>query len=234
MLRVAIVEDMACERQNLRVFLQRYQVEKNVSFEILEFSDGAELLSNYPTRLDLLLMDIQMEHTDGIKTAHRVREYDTTVILIFITNMIQYAIEGYQVDALNFMIKPIEYSVFSSEITRALSRIAQRGIVLTVKNSEGLFTVDSVEIGYIEAFNHRTILHTKDRVIPTRQTMVSMQKRLCGLPFFRNHAAFLINMDRIERVCGNDVWIFGQQLPISKYRRKEFMTAYTAHLGEIL
>ena len=234
MIGVAIVEDLTWERQILRSFLERYQNENKVSLEILEFSDGADLLSDYPAGLNLLLMDIQMEHTDGIETARRVREFDSTVTLIFITNMIQYAIKGYQVDALNFMVKPIEYSVFSAEITRALSRMARRSIVLTIKNNEGIFTVDSSDIGYVEAFNHRTILHTRSRMIPTGQTMAGIQKSLSGFPFFRCHTAFLINMDCIERVYGNDVWIFGRQLPVSKHRRKEFMKAYTAHLGEIL
>lgn len=234
MIRVAIVEDAAYERQNLRSFLQQYQDENSVGFEIFEFSDGAELLSNYPARLNLLLLDIQMEHMNGIEAARRVREFDTTVTLIFITNMIQHVLEGYRVDALDFIVKPMAYAVFSAEITRALSRIVRKGIALAVKNSEGIFTVRSEKIGYIEAFQHHTILHTQVHAIPSGQTMVSMQRSLSGLPFFRCHTAFLINMDRIEHVCGNDVWIFGQRVPVSKHRRKEFMKAYTAHLGAIL
>lgn len=235
MIRVAIVEDAESDRKILRGFLKLYQDENKTFFEIFEFCDGQELLAAYPQRLNLLLMDIQMEYEDGLETARRVREFDSEVTLIFITNMIQYALEGYRVDALNFLVKPVGYPAFSAEVARALKRIASKsGIALTIRNSDGIFTVDSADIGYIEAFNHKTILHTKSRVIPAGQTMVSFQNMLAVMPFFRCHSAFLVNMDRVERVFENDVWIFGQRLPVSKHRRKAFLEAYAAHMGKIL
>lgn len=233
MYRIAIVEDSAFDRKHLIEFLHRYEKECGEKFEILSFSDGAELMKDYPEGLDILLMDIMMEEMDGLKTARLVRRKDERVILIFVTSMIQYAIQGYSVDAMDFVVKPISYMGIKVRLDRALQRIRQSSARhIEVRNSDGVYQVAVSDICYLETFNHKVVLHTKDRVIPVNTSMHALEKELTGMPFFRCHASFLINLNYVDKIQGNDIWVAGQLLSISRYRRKDFLEAWAAWLGD--
>lgn len=126
MLRVAIVEDEAECREVLRDMISRYAEEQQKQIRVQEFSDGSELVDNYKPDYDILLLDIEMPHLDGMKAAEKIRETDQDVVIVFITNMAQYAIKGYEVNALDFIIKPVNYSTFSMRFTRAIGRVKNR------------------------------------------------------------------------------------------------------------
>jgi len=113
MLYVSIVEDEREAAALLKSYLERFSCEKGLELHISLFEDGEDILKNYPQKLDILFMDIRLKTMDGLSTAARIREFDSNVILIFVTNMQQLAVRGYEVDALDFMVKPIQYQAFS-------------------------------------------------------------------------------------------------------------------------
>lgn len=114
MIRVAIVEDEAKIREQLMGYVQRYTRQYGTAFEVKTFADGLEILEDYRPAYDLILLDIEMKHMDGMETARRIRELDPEVMLVFITNMAQYAIKGYAVGALDYVLKPVPYFAFRS------------------------------------------------------------------------------------------------------------------------
>lgn len=233
MLRIAIVEDASFERKHLVECLRRYEKEKNERFEILEFSDGAELIKNYPENLDILLMDIMMEEMDGLKAARLVRRRDERVILIFVTSMIQYAIQGYSVNAMDFVVKPVSYTGLKVRIDRAVSRLEKnRSRQIEVRNPEGTYQIAVSDICYLETDNHKVIIHTKTQAIQVNTSLRTYEKELAGMPFFRCHTSFLINLNYVDKIQGNNIWVAGQLLSISRYRRKEFLDAWAAYLGD--
>lgn len=233
MYQVAIAEDSAFDQKQLVEFLRRYEKENDVSFQISVFSDGAELLQNYPDRLDILLMDIMMEKMDGLKTARLIRRRDEQVLLIFVTSMLQYAVQGYSVDAMDFIVKPVTYMGLKLRLDRAVKRLRKNAArFLEIRNSEGVYSVAVPDICYLETANHRVVVHTKDRAIPANASMHTLEQQLAGMPFFRCHTSFLINLNYVEKIQGNDVWVNGQLLSISRYRRKEFLEAWAAFLGD--
>ena len=141
MLRIATVEDDANDLEALRTHLSRYEKENGLKFQVTEFRDGEDIVTDYSADYDLILMDIEMAFLNGMKAAE-IRELDKDVIIIFITNMPQYAIQGYKVNALDYMLKPISYFSFSESMGRALHRVnvqeketGRRG-VLEIKTSE--------------------------------------------------------------------------------------------------
>ena len=97
MVRIAIVEDEAAVREQLQGYIQRYTRQYGTKFAVTEFSDGVEILDAYRPVYDIVLLDVEMKHLDGMETARRIRELDRDVVLLFITNMAQYAIKGYAV-----------------------------------------------------------------------------------------------------------------------------------------
>lgn len=107
MIRIAIVEDEAAVRQQLEGYVQRYTRQYGTEFEVHLFEDGIEILDDYRPVYDLILLDVEMKHLDGMETAQRIRALDNEVNLIFITNMAQYAINGYAVGALDYVLKPV-------------------------------------------------------------------------------------------------------------------------------
>lgn len=233
MYHIAIVEDVAFDQKQMTEFLHRYEKENNVTFQIHIFSDGAQLIRDYPEGLDILFMDIMMEKMDGLKAARLIRRQDERVILIFVTNMIQYAIHGYSVDAMDFIVKPVSYTGLKARLNRAIGRLEKRSCRhIEVRSPDGIHSVPVSDICYLETCNHKTIIHTKEQALHANSSMRSLEEELAGLPFFRCHTSFLVNLGYIDKIQGNDVWVNGTLLFISRYRRKEFLEAWAAYLGE--
>lgn len=233
MVHVAIVEDSPFDQKMLVDCLQEYESETGTKMQILVYPSGEKLLERYPDNLDILFMDIMMGNMDGLKTARLVRRQDTKVILIFVTSMIQYAIQGYSVDAMDFIVKPVTYTGIKLRLDRALCKLQQSApIHVEVANSDGTYQVDARDICYVETFNHKVIVHTKTQVIPANASLRSFEKTLEKLPFFRCHTSFLVNLQYVDKIQGNDIWVNGQLLSISRYRRKEFLEAWSAYLGK--
>lgn len=112
MIRIAIVEDEEQYVQQLTEYLQEYQKSSNEEIDITVYRDGDEITSKYKSQFDIILMDIQMKFVNGMTAAEEIRSVDSSVVIIFITNMTQYAIQGYKVGAMDYILKPISYFAF--------------------------------------------------------------------------------------------------------------------------
>ena len=151
MIRIALVEDDENYRKELTEYLKRYENESGEKFNISVFSDGDEIVENYKAVYDIILMDIEMTFMDGMTAAEHIREYDSEVVIIFITNMPQYVMKGYMVDALDYVLKPVSYYAFSQKIDRALSRMKHRTKkYITVPIRGGVKKFDVSKLTYIE------------------------------------------------------------------------------------
>ena len=125
MLRVAVAEDNPKDRERLLSFLKKYGEEKDVQIEVAEYTDGSELLDQYRPCYDVIFLDVEMPQMDGMKAAEKIRETDEEVILIFITNMAKYAIRGYEVQALDYVLKPVKYEAFTVKMDK-VKRLAEK------------------------------------------------------------------------------------------------------------
>ena len=105
MIRIAIVEDDKAVQTQLAEYIRRYERQFGRMFELSLFDDGDEIVSDYKAVYDIILLDVQMRRMDGMATAERIRQMDKDVLLIFITNMAQFAIRGYAVDALDYVYR---------------------------------------------------------------------------------------------------------------------------------
>lgn len=106
MIKIAIVEDEAMYAKQLEEFLHQYETENQEAFEITIYSDGDQIVNKYKSQFDIILMDVEMKFMDGMSAAEEIRKMDSEVVIIFITNMAQYAIRGYAVDALDYWYAP--------------------------------------------------------------------------------------------------------------------------------
>lgn len=232
MLRIAIVEDEpSCARQ-LRDYVERYAQESGTQIQITLFPDGIDLIEDYRPVWDIVLMDIEMPNLNGMTTARRLRESDPAVVLIFITNMARFAIKGYEVDALDFVLKPVKYPQFALKLKKAASiagRRARRYVLVPSENAELRLATD--EILYIEVVNHRLHIHTTDQEYTTRGSLQEMEAQLADLPFFRCSHSYLVNLANVIGVQKDSVLVPGQRIPVSRPRRKELLQQLSDYMG---
>lgn len=232
MLRVAIVEDEEECREVLRDMISRYAEEQQKQIRVQEFSDGSELVDNYKPDYDILLLDIEMPHLDGMKAAEKIRETDQDVVIVFITNMAQYAIKGYEVNALDFIIKPVNYSTFSMRFTRAIGRVKNReGRRVCLYLPDGPKWIDSREIYYIDIQNRMLHYHTPEGVYSVRGTLKDVQEQLADWNFVKCNQCYLVNLKFVSEIKKNFVVVAGTELEISRRNRNAFLAAVTDYLG---
>lgn len=163
MIRVAIVEDDAEVQGVLQECVRRYTRQYGTEFEVTVFADGVDILEDYRAVYDIIFLDVEMKHLDGMTTAERIRQMDADVILIFITNMAQYAIRGYSVGALDYVLKPVPYFAFSQQLLKAVARLEKRAKrYLTVPVEGGLRRLDTASIYYLESEGHRVHFYTDE------------------------------------------------------------------------
>ena len=235
MIRIALVEDEAEVRAQLQGYVQRHTRQYGTEFAVTEFADGMELLDDYRPVYDVLFLDVEMKHLDGMETARRVRELDKDVIIVFITNMAQYAIRGYAVDALDYVLKPVSYFAFSQRLNRAISRMKKRTdktIMVNIKG--GTVRINLANIFYIESQGHTLILHTILGDYETIGTMKEMEEKLDGMSFCRGNKGYLINLQHVDSVQDGCAVVRGEQLVLSRARKKEFMECLTEYWGEMI
>lgn len=223
MLRIAIVEDDDSAAALLEQFPDRFQPDAGESFQIERFRDPVLFLDPY-RGFDIVLMDIDMPNMDGMTGAAHLRQMDSQVKLIFVTNMAQYAVRGYEVNALDFIVKPVTYSDFAFKMRRAMSALQlNRGKVLMITQPYGMVQISSDELLYVEVRGHRLTYHLAEGAIEVRGTMDSAEKQLSGLNFLRCNNCYLVNPRYISRVQGYTVIVENEELQISHPRRRAFL-----------
>ena len=235
MIRIAIVDDETLFTEQIREYLERYSRESGNEIQIRCFSDGDEIVENYSGDYDLILMDIQMRFMDGMSAAEKIRQMDQEVILMFITNMTQYAIRGYEVDALDYIVKPVEYFAFSQKLDRAIERMKRREQhFISIPIEGGVQKLDIAGIYYVESQGHTLIYRTKTGSFTSRGTMKELEETLEPYGFFRSNKGYLVNMKYVDGMKGGCCVIGGDQLPVSRMKRKQFMEALVNYMSEVM
>lgn len=234
-MKLAIVEDEKIYVDKLRKYLNKYQKESGFEIQSVWLSDGSEIAEDYSGDYDIILMDIQMKFMDGISAARKIREMDQEVIIIFITNMTQYAICGYEVGALDYMVKPVEYFSFSQKLGRAIDRLKNREQnFISIPIETGVKKLDIAEIYYVESRGHNLIYYTKDGNYVSRGTIKDLEEIIVPYGFFRSNKGFLVNMRHVDGVQDGFCLIHGGQIPVSRAKRKAFMNALTDYVSEVM
>lgn len=228
---ISIVEDDDAFADALKRFLIQYQQINNVSLQISRYHNGAEFLEHYRTETDIVLMDIEMPVMDGMATAHALRRLDTEVVLIFVTNLAQYAIRGYEVEALDYIVKPISYPHFALKMDKAMRKLPTRDNWYVIPTREGQVRIDCSRIYYVESKDHLALFHTADGLFEARLTLSSVEQSMRRLGFSRPSNSFLLNLRHVQTVRNNQVIIHSETFSIGRSRRKSFMDDLSAYLG---
>lgn len=233
-MRVAIIDDSKQDATRLEGYLTRFQTENSVSVSAAHYSDARAFLSDYHYNWDLVIMDIDMPGINGVEAARLLRKNDTNVVLMFVTNMPQYALCGYEVEAVDYVLKPVAYQDFALKLCKA-RRYIQRNQddKLTLHTTGGEVQLSLREVFYVESMLHYLLYHTDRQDYKTRGTMSEAEKQLRPHQFVRCNTSYLVNLRHVEAIERDDVLVAGTRLKISRGKRREFLDGFTRFLGGI-
>ena len=232
--RVAIVEDCEEDRSNCLSLLQRYGQERGVDFHAQVYETGDDFLMHFKSQFDFIILDINLLSRNGIDIAHQIRETDEEVIIMFATNLAKYATRGYEVDAIDFLLKPLQYDSFSLKLGRVMKRLGKKTEDdITLKDGATITRVRVSDIYYLEVFAHDIVFHLKDKEIRCRGALKKYEEELAKYHFLRCNSCYLVSCAKIRKVNKFDLELIdGTILTISHPRKKEFLAEFRRYLAK--
>ena len=232
MAQIAVVEDNDAMRAQLCGFIAQYAQESGHQLDVTAFSDGAQLVEPYRPGFDIIFLDIEMPELGGMDAAERIRTVDPDVVLVFVTNMAQYAIRGYEVDALDFVLKPVNYYQFSTKLARALQRVQRRkGGQIALQTAGGVQLLNTEDIYWLETRDRMLHYHTSTGVWSVRSSLQNAEKQLAPYHFAKCNQCYLVNLRYVRAVQNDMVQVGEDRLEISRRQRAAFLAAVAAYVG---
>lgn len=226
MLRIGLCDDEVEAREAIR-----FELEKDILAAgeeiVYEFSSGKSAvrwLIKHPGEIDLLFLDVEMDGMNGMETARRIREFDRELLIVFVTGYSDYVFEGYEVGALDYVLKP----AFGDKLLRILARVREllesgRDGTFVFKNTDGTFRMKLRNIDYFYSDKRKVVLAAQGREYPFYSRLDEVQERLGG-KFVRIHQRYLVNPMRVEHIGRDAVSIGDTQLPVSRNLKEEALS----------
>ena len=234
-INIAVVEDSADDLSNCLSLLDKYSKEKNVEFDIQTFESGDAFLMRFKSQFDFIILDINLSAMNGIDVARSVRAKDEEVIIMFATNLAKYATNGYEVDAIDFALKPLTYASFYLRLERVMKKLNKKSDSFLVVPSDGGFNKINVsDVLYVEVISHDIIFHMiAGNEITTTGTLKKYEEKLRDLWFIRCNSCYLVNAHKIKRVEKLDIQLTNDEvIAISHPKKKSFMERFKKYVLE--
>lgn len=225
MLRIGICDDERAARDSLRFQLEKVLEDRDGEI-VYEFSSGhvaENWLSNHPGEIDLLFLDVEMPGENGMDTARKIRLFEKNLQIVFVTGYSDYVFEGYQVGAMDYLMKPVR----TNRLKQLLERIEetmgeQRDRMFVFRNTEGMYRMPLDEIRYFFSEKRKVTLILREKSYSFYQKLDEIEKQLSG-EFIRIHQRYLVNPDWVEHMGSHSVTVSGQELPVSRSLREAAM-----------
>lgn len=232
MIKIGICEDEKEMQDLIESHLQNLL--KNREYKIEKYISGEELLQANFEDIDILLLDIQMGKLSGMDTARRIREVNSKMEIIFITSLIDYVQEGYEVRAYRYLLKPIEVEELKKHVLNCINEIEKnKNHYILIKNKSNTYKIYSNEITYIEVQKKDMLIHTINKDFDVRYSLEKVEKDLNLDKFVRCHKSFLVNLTYVENIKSNIAILeSGEEVPISRYRYKEVKEKFLRFIGD--
>lgn len=205
-MRIAICDDIEKDLYHTKKLVLEYCQKAMLQAEIDIYTDGNTLLQQVTLgeTYDLYLLDIYMEPVNGMDVARQVRQSDQGAELIFITTSPDFALEGFYVHAIGYLLKPLTQDALTALLNHHSYRFAPSARYITIRHDRNDVKLPHKSIIYVEVFGKQTIFHTSDGSYRTWTSLDEVERLLGGEPFLRCHRSYLVNMDYIERVAVSD------------------------------
>ncbi len=228
MIKIAVCDDEIKCIAELENCISKFSEKFDVSYDI--FNSGEELLEVYREekyKYDVVVMDIELKHMNGVETANRIREIDKTVIIFFLTSHTKYAIDCFKCAPKNFWVKPIKYDVFSSDMEEVYKEVSRGKGYFNFEDGKKLVKLEYRKILYFESNNKKVKIYTFDKVYEVNRALKKYASILEQEHFFSPHKSFYVNLRYVETLHSDNLVLVGDiTIPVSKSRRKIFRNTF--------
>ena len=242
----AVVDDDDDDAAVTAAMVERYVAEQPLDdagpasprHTLVRFADGRAFLDACDAAkarpFDLVFLDVEMPGIDGLETARLLRERDASTVIVFTTKMAQYATVGYDVDAVGYLVKPLDYPGFALRMRKALRLVdAAQGTTVAIASDDHMRFLDSRDIRYVEVTGHSVLYHTGRGVWRDWGTLKAVAERLVDHHFVFSNRYCLVNLAWVEALDGDTIVVDGERLTVSRSRKKPLMQALNRFHGAL-
>lgn len=224
---VAVIDDEEEFRKRIIEMFTAYQSESGNELVVHEFENAEELLNVYEKEahpFQILILDVEMGKINGAEAAKKIRKKDKMVSIIFVTNFPSYAIDAFEVDAIGYLVKPVEYVQLRSRMAKAIidvdylyDHFMAGNRYLTVTMNYRNMRVEINSIYYIEKRRNQSVLHTESGEYTCYDTLAELYEKLDHPRFVYCHQGFIINFEQVKSIVGRQVYFSAHMVvPLSR------------------
>lgn len=220
-MNITICEDDEVQRKLVGNYCREWCQSRHVSITVKTYSSAKEFLFKLcdEKSIDLLLLDIQMKNTSGIELAEKLKELKYPIPIIFVTAFKDYVFTGYKVDAIDYILKPIDKTLLFNAMDKAYKNINTLKPVLLLQESDYTLKIDLNDILYLESQSHNTLIYTTGTVIKSKSGISWFEDSLNNTLFCKCHRCYLINLSKVQCILKKEVVLDnGTSIPISRGR----------------
>ncbi len=227
-MKIAICDDDSVQLKYIYTLVQKWSNAVKDNSAVFCYSNAQELLFDYtPNCFDVLLLDIQMEGENGISLAKRIRSLKDNAVIIFITAVSDYVFEGYDVGAVQYLLKPVNEDKLIECLNTALKKLPEKKKIIFESNGTNI-VVSEDDIIYAEAFSHKTkiVLCSEEFFVSEN---ISGIEQMLGDDFYKCHRSYIVNLKHIDSIKKYDaVMDNGASVPVSRRIYNDFNNAFIA------
>lgn len=230
-LKIAVCDDNKVDQDYVIDLLREYANENGVILEIQTFISAEQFLFQYAEEKDyqIIVLDIEMEKMNGVELAKKLREDNKEIQIFFVTGFSDYISEGYEVDALHYLMKPVSKEKIFRVMEKAVSNLKEEEKILFVQENGEMLKVLTKNIFYVEVFSHSCNIHTTEGVIETKMTISDLEKKLID-GFIRVHRSYLVNLEQIKKIAKAEIFLEnGSIIPLARRKYKDVNIAFIRH-----
>lgn len=233
MIHIAICDDERYMLDKLKKLVSDFFYKENIQISILQFSSGEELL-NYNKPIEVLFLDIQMKNMNGMETAKKLRNHNFRGVLIFVTILKELVFQAFEVQAFDYLLKPIEEEHFKKVMNRlliSLKSAKEKSLFIQRKSENRIIFFD--DIIFCEIMNRKVYLHLQSEEIIDYYDKIENLETKLDRRFFRCHRSYLINLKYLKSFRDGLAYMNnGETIPVSRLRSKEFTSVILQYMKE--
>lgn len=238
-INIAIVEDEKIQSELMKSYVANWACKKNirVTAEAFHSAESFDFTWSMNKKYDIVLLDIQMSGKNGIELAKKIRKEDNMISIIFITAVIDYIQEGYDVSAINYLIKPVDERKLYECLDRALQKIPEEEKSILIDAEGEIVRVKQKDIIYVEAFSHTIDINTAEKKFTVRKSISSIEKELDEKMFVRCHRSYIVGLKYVKRIESSEIELDNAKLiPVSRRQysntNRAFINYYRGIINE--
>ena len=225
--RIAICDDEQNQIEYITSIVASWSAHEGHGCEIRTFASAEAFLFEYEEdkAYDILLLDVEMKNINGIELAKCIRKDNNRAEIIFITSHFEFVGEGYEVDALLYLIKPISAEKLTQVLTKAAEKISVEPPSVVISCEGETVKLYEADIRYVESFLHYIVIHTKDKEYKIKENISVFENRVSD-DFYRIHRSYLVSLKHITRISRTSVNIGNTELPLSRGKYDDINRAF--------